>query len=30
MTKLGAVAVPVLLCCVGVLVMLQAGTFSAL
>ncbi len=30
MTRLGAVAVPVLLCCIGVLVMLQAGTFSAL
>ena len=24
----GTVAVPVLLCCIGVLVMLQAGTFS--
>ena len=30
MTRLGAVAVPVLLCCIGVLVILQAGTFSAL
>jgi cadmium resistance protein CadD (predicted permease) len=30
MTRLGGVAVPVLLCCIGVLVMLQAGTFSAL
>ena len=30
MTRLGVVAVPVLLCCIGVLVMLQAGTFSAL
>ncbi len=30
MTRLGTVAVPVLLCCIGVLVMLQAGTFSAL
>ena len=30
MTRLGAVAVPVLLCCVGLLVMLQAGTFSLL
>jgi len=30
MTRLGAVAVPVLLCCIGVLVMLEAGTFSLL
>jgi cadmium resistance protein CadD (predicted permease) len=30
MTRLGAVAVPALLCCIGVLVMVQAGTFSAL
>ncbi len=30
MTRLGTVAVPVLLCCIGVLVMLQAGTFAAL
>jgi cadmium resistance protein CadD (predicted permease) len=30
MTRFGAVAVPVLLCCIGVLVMVQAGTFSAL
>jgi cadmium resistance protein CadD (predicted permease) len=30
MTRLGVVAVPVLLCCIGVLVMVQAGTFSAL
>ncbi len=30
MDRLGAVAVPVLLCCIGVLVMLQAGTFSLL
>ncbi len=29
-TRLGAVAVPLLLCCVGVLVMAQAGTFSLL
>ena len=28
MTRLGALAVPVLLCCIGVLVMLEAGTFS--
>ncbi len=28
MTRLGAVAVPVLLCCIGVLVMVEAGTFS--
>jgi cadmium resistance protein CadD (predicted permease) len=28
MTRLGAVAVPVLLCAIGVLVMLEAGTFS--
>ncbi len=28
MLRLGHVAVPVLLCCVGVLVMVQAGTFS--
>jgi cadmium resistance protein CadD (predicted permease) len=30
MTRLGTVAVPVLLCCIGVLVMVQAGTFAAL
>ena len=30
MTRLGTVAVPVLLCCIGVLVMVQAGTFSLL
>jgi len=30
MTRLGAMAVPVLLCCVGLLVMFQAGTFSLL
>jgi len=30
MDRLGAVAVPVVLCAVGVLVMLQAGTFSLL
>jgi cadmium resistance protein CadD (predicted permease) len=30
MTRLGAVAVPALLCCIGVLVMAQAGTFSSL
>ncbi len=30
MDRLGAVAVPVLLCCIGVLVMLEAGTFSLL
>ena len=30
MLRLGHVAVPVLLCCVGVLVMVQAGTFSLL
>ncbi len=30
MTRLGTVAVPALLCCIGVLVMVQAGTFSAL
>ena len=30
MTRLGTVAVPVLLCCVGVLVMVEAGTFSLL
>jgi cadmium resistance protein CadD (predicted permease) len=30
MLRLGHLAVPILLCCVGVLVMLQAGTFSLL
>jgi cadmium resistance protein CadD (predicted permease) len=30
MTRLGAVAVPILLCCIGVLVMVEAGTFSLL
>jgi len=30
MTRLGTVAVPVLLCCIGVLVMVEAGTFSLL
>ncbi len=30
MTRLGTVAVPVLLCAIGVLVLLQAGTFSLL
>jgi cadmium resistance protein CadD (predicted permease) len=30
MLRLGHVAVPVLLCCVGVLVLVQAGTFSLL
>ena len=30
MLRLGHVAVPILLCCVGVLVMVQAGTFSLL
>ena len=30
MARLGAVAVPVLLCCIGVLVMVEAGTFSLL
>ncbi|MGO9855245.1 MAG: cadmium resistance transporter, partial [Acidimicrobiales bacterium] len=30
MTRLGAVAVPVLLCGIGVLVMVEAGTFSLL
>ena len=30
MDRLGAVAVPVLLCCIGVLVMVEAGTFSLL
>jgi cadmium resistance protein CadD (predicted permease) len=30
MTRLGAVAVPVLLCCIGVLVMVESGTFSLL
>ena len=30
MTRLGAVAVPVLLCSVGVLVLVEAGTFSLL
>ena len=30
MLRLGAVAVPVLLCAIGVLVMVQAGTFSLL
>ena len=30
MDRLGAVAVPVVLCGIGVLVMLQAGTFSLL
>ena len=30
MTRLGAVAVPVLLCVIGVLVMVEAGTFSLL
>ena len=30
MLRLGQVAVPVLLCCIGVLVMVQAGTFSLL
>jgi cadmium resistance protein CadD (predicted permease) len=28
MTRLGAVAVPVLLCCIGVLILLEARTFS--
>ena len=30
MLRLGHVAVPILLCCIGVLVMVQAGTFSLL
>jgi hypothetical protein len=30
MTRLGAVAVPILLCAIGVLIMAQAGTFSLL
>ncbi len=30
MLRLGHLAVPVLLCCIGVLVMVQAGTFSLL
>jgi cadmium resistance protein CadD (predicted permease) len=30
MTRLGAVAVPILLCAIGVLIMVQAGTFSLL
>ena len=30
MTRLGALGVPILLCCVGLLVMAQAGTFSLL
>ena len=30
MLRLGHVAVPILLCCVGVLVLVQAGTFSLL
>jgi cadmium resistance protein CadD (predicted permease) len=30
MTRLGTVAVPILLCAIGVLVMIQAGTFSLL
>ena len=30
MTRLGTVAVPVLLCGIGVLVMVEAGTFSLL
>ena len=30
MTRAGAVAVPVLLCCVGVLVLLESGTFGLL
>lgn len=30
MTRFGAVAVPLLLCCIGVLVLVQAGTLSAL
>ena len=30
MLRLGTVAVPILLCCVGVLVLVQAGTFSLL
>jgi cadmium resistance protein CadD (predicted permease) len=30
MARLGTVAVPVLLCCIGVLVMVEAGTFSLL
>ena len=30
MLRLGHVAVPVLLCCIGVLVMVEAGTFSLL
>jgi cadmium resistance protein CadD (predicted permease) len=30
LTRLGTLAVPVLLCCIGVLVMVEAGTFSLL
>ena len=30
LAHLGTVAVPVLLCCIGILVMVQAGTFSLL
>ena len=30
MLRLGHVAVPVLLCCVGILVLVEAGTFSLL
>ncbi len=30
MLRLGHLAVPILLCCVGVLVLVQAGTFSLL
>jgi cadmium resistance protein CadD (predicted permease) len=30
MLRLGHWAVPVLLCCIGVLVMVEAGTFSLL
>lgn len=30
LARLGAVAVPVLLCCIGILVLVQAGTFSLL
>ena len=30
MLRLGHLAVPILLCCIGVLVMVEAGTFSLL
>ena len=30
MLRLGHLAVPILLCCVGILVLVEAGTFSLL